>query len=105
PFESRPIVDADRGPQIAGVSAEIVLLDTGGGIVVVNQAWRAAGAPHGIALRNAGIGSRYVDVACKFLPDLDDTVLERSLSRLGSGETDLIRHTSAKTTTRGPRWL
>ena len=101
-FETRSFTE--RPPRIGGGSSEIVILDGDGLIVVVNQAWRAAVAANGIVLRNAGIGARYVDVARKFLPDLDRAVLELSLRRLAAGEIDHVQHTYAIRTARGPRW-
>jgi signal transduction histidine kinase len=95
---------AERSPRTDGGSSEIVILDGDGVIVAVNQAWRAAVVAYGIVVREAGIGARYVDVACKFLPDLDPAVLELSLRNLTSGGADHAQHTYAIRTLRGPRW-
>ncbi|MGH6909717.1 MAG: PAS domain-containing sensor histidine kinase, partial [Phenylobacterium sp.] len=91
-------------PRTAGGSSEIVILDADGVIVVVNQAWRATVAAYGFVLRNAGIGTSYVDVACRFLPDLDRAALEHSLQRLLSGLVEEVRHTYAIPTAGGPSW-
>jgi signal transduction histidine kinase len=102
PFQERS--SPERAPRIGGGSSEIVILDGDGMIVVVNQAWRATIAAHGFVLRNAGIGAPYVDVACRFLPDLDRAALELSLRTLLSGAAEEVRHTYAIPTARGPRW-
>jgi signal transduction histidine kinase len=101
-FEERS--SPERPPRVGAGSSEIVILDGDGLIVVVNQAWRAAIAAYGFVLRNAGIGAPYVDVACRFLPDLDRAALELSLQRLLSGGAEEVRHTYAIPTARGPRW-
>jgi signal transduction histidine kinase len=93
-----------RRPRVGSASSEIVMLDTDGNIVVVNQAWRDAVAAYGLVLRDAGIGTAYVDVACRFLPDLDRAALELSLRPLLSGDADDVRHTYAIWTPRGLRW-
>ena len=94
----------EQSPRIGGGSSEIVVLDGDGVIMAVNQVWRAAIAAYGFVLHNAGIGAPYVDVACRFLPDLDREALELSLQRLLSGGAEEVRHTYAIPTARGPRW-
>jgi two-component system, NarL family, sensor kinase len=93
-----------RRPRVGSGSSEIVMLDTDGRIVVVNQAWRDAVAAYGLVLRDAGVGIPYVDVSCRFLPDLDRAALELSLRPLLSGDADDVRHTYAIWTPRGLRW-
>lgn len=95
---------ADHAPGTGGVGSEIVILDGDGVIVAVNQAWRETVAAYGVLLPNAGIGAAYVEVARRFLPDLDLAVLDRSLGRLASGQSDRVEHTYAIRTPRGPRW-
>lgn len=101
-FAEGPLPEAP--PRIGGGSSEIVMLDGHGRIVVVNQAWRETVDAYGLGLRDAGIGTHYVDVACRFLPDLDRAGLEHSLRRLLSGDAEEVRHTYAIATDRGPRW-
>ena len=80
------------------------MLDAEGRIVVVNQAWREAVAAFGIVLKDAGVGIAYVEVASRFLPDLNRNALEISLGPLLSGAAGEVRHTYAIPTPRGPRW-
>jgi signal transduction histidine kinase len=93
-----------RPPRIATGSSEIIILDGRGRILAVNQAWRETIAAYGCALRNAGIGARYVEVARRFLPDLDRAALELSLRHLLSGCVDDIRRTYAIPTAHGLGW-
>ncbi len=93
-----------RPPRVAEGSSEIVILDGGGKILVVNQAWRETIAAYGYAPPNAGIGASYVDVACGFLPDLDRAALELSVGRLLLGCVDEIQRTYAIRTADGLRW-
>ncbi len=95
---------SERPPRVGSGASEIVMLDGDGKIVVVNQAWRETVAAYGLVLRDAGIGTPYVDVACRFLPDLDRAALELSLRPLLSGDADDVRHTYAIRTARGLRW-
>ncbi len=94
----------ERPPRIGAGSSEIVILDDEGRIVVVNQAWRETIAAYGFVLRDAGIGTPYAEVACRFLPDLDRAGVALSLGRLVSGATDALQHTYAIRTARGLRW-
>lgn len=84
--------------------SELIILDGDGRILVVNQAWRQTVAACGFALRNAGIGASYVEVAREFLPDLYLAGLEFSLQRLLAGAVDDVRLTFAVQTPGGPRW-
>ncbi len=104
PASSQPEAASSQRAQVGSGASEIVMLDTDGNIVAVNQAWRDAVAAYGLALRDAGIGSPYVDAACQFLPDLDRAGLELSLRPLLSGDADDVRHTYAIWTPRGLRW-
>jgi signal transduction histidine kinase len=93
-----------RPSHVAAGSPDIVLLDGGGRIVVVNEAWRNTFAAQDVALRDAGIGALYVDAICGLLPDLDRPALEFSLRRLQSGDAEDVRRTYAQWTVRGLCW-
>lgn len=98
----RPL--AEGAPRVGAGPTEICILDGDGRILVVNQAWRKAVEAFGLPLRDAGVGSDYVDVACVFLPDLDRAGLEDSLHGLLSGAVDDVSHTYAIQTPAGARW-
>jgi signal transduction histidine kinase len=92
-----------RAPGV-GAPAEIVLLDAEGVIVAVNQAWRATLKARGVAAANGGVGQAYVALARRFLPDLDEEGLTRSLAALTGGHAKLAQHAYAVETAKGPRW-
>ena len=111
--EGQPRVAPAEGPAFAerplrtdGGTSEIVILDADGVIVSVNEAWRAAVVAHGIVVREAGIGLRYLDMAWKaVLSDQDAAEPRASRSwSLTSGEADHVQHTYAIRTLAGPRW-
>ena len=95
---------SQRPPRTAAGGAEITVLDSDGVIVGVNQTWRDTLDAHGLTLPDAGIGLDYVDLAHRFLPDLDRERLQLVLDRLLSGEVDEFRRTYAIQTPGGPRW-
>ncbi len=106
-LEAAPVPEPsfpERPPRIDGGSSEIVTLDGDGRILVVNQAWREAIAAYGVVPWDAGVGAPYVDVVCRYMPEIDRATLELSVRRLLSGETDQVRQTYAIRTADGLRW-
>lgn len=93
-----------RPPRHGPGPSEVVILDGDGRIVVVNKAWRNTAAAYGLGAHNTGVGARYVDVLCAFLPDLDRGDLERRMQHLLSGAADDLRLTLAIPAPDGPRW-
>jgi signal transduction histidine kinase len=100
-FAARDVKLRKRTRPAAAGSSAVVMLDADGRITAVNHAWRKTVAAHGFVLPKAGIGSCYVDAACRLLPDLDRAALELSLQRLLSGETESLRHNCAPPTAHG----
>jgi signal transduction histidine kinase len=106
--ESRPTAPEptpEAAPRVVeGAWTETVLLDEGGVILAVNEAWRASVDQRSLDLPHYGVGEAYVEMASRFVPDMNRAALEASLAAVRTGAADSVQHTYAIETTRGPRW-
>lgn len=95
----------ERPSQIGADSSGIAILDAGGRILAVNQAWRnMVAASGGFAPGEAGVGASYLAVASRSLAESDRLTLEFGLQHLLLGSLDQVQNTCVVEGPGGQRW-
>jgi signal transduction histidine kinase len=89
---------------VDAVDAEMLLLDERGVVVSVNRAWRASLGAEALNDPDAGVGSSYVDVCRKIMPDFDEDALEAALREIAAGDRPDFSQAYVVSTSAGLDW-